>query len=172
MKIKYRESWRPFAPAVLAEYANDIFDLANKDPYMLFRGEIRNKLAPASGGSSESFDLATEVQQCRSDLPAITHVDFSARVQCVHKELSPGFWMLIETFRSLTGCPVLVNTSFNVRGEPMVCTPADAVRCFLKTDIDILEIGSFLVSKHENTGLVRTRDSAVADVTDATYVLD
>lgn len=155
VKIKFRESWRPFAPAVLAEHADAYFELPNHDPYMLFVGQVRDRRETAEA-PLDSYDLIETVQQIRSGLPAITHVDYSARVQCVHRELNEGFWELLESFRLLTGCPVLVNTSFNVRGEPIVNTPAEAIAGFLATDIDVLEIGGFLAFKPENLTAART----------------
>jgi carbamoyltransferase len=167
LKIKFRESWRPFAPAVLAEQAGEIFDLVNHDPYMLFVANVRERLSVDLPADANGLDLIETVQQPRSNLPAITHVDYSARVQCVHRELNSGFWELLDAFRALTGCPVLVNTSFNVRGEPIVNTPSDAIRCFLATDIDVLDIGSSLVFKADNL-----RAAGEAQKLQGQYVLD
>lgn len=137
LKIKFRESFRPFAPAVLEEKVEDWFDLEEASPYMLFVADVATCRVSSGEGSLPS----------RSEIPAVTHVDGSARVQTVCREINPLFHRLISAFERRTGCPVVVNTSFNVRGEPIVCRPADAIRCFLSTDIDILALGPFLLSK-------------------------
>ena len=151
LKIKYRESFRPFAPGVLAEEAADWFHLDRESPYMLLVAEVHRKRrlpvepsAPADPGAETGFELLAEK---RSEIPAVTHVDGSARVQTVHRETNPLFHALLESFYRKTGCPVLVNTSFNVRGEPIVCTPEDAFRCFMGTELDALAIGGFFLRK-------------------------
>ncbi len=147
LAIKFREGFRPFAPSVLAERAGDWFDLDDESPYMLLtapvRAERRVPGAPDAAGRLQ-FDRPDAP---RSEIPAVTHVDYSARVQTVDAETSPAFHALLRAFEALTGCPVLVNTSFNVRGEPVVCTPADAYRCFMRTGIDHLVLGPFLLDK-------------------------
>ena len=151
-RIKFRESWRPFAPAVLAERAGELFDFEGESPYMLLvadvRDEHRRDVDWPSFRDGEG-DLIAFVNQERSVLPAITHVDHSARLQTVDPERNPGFHRLLAAFEEETGCPVLINTSFNVRGEPIVCRPGDAIACFLDTGLDLLAIGDFLVWKHE-----------------------
>ncbi len=146
LKIKFRESFRPFAPAVLAERAQEYFDLPVESPYMLLtaalREQWRNKDAKDDGVTG--FDL---LKIKRSALPAVTHVDYSACVQTVDRERNPLFYSILEAFDALTGCPVLLNTSFNVRGEPMVCTPEDAYRCLMRTEIDYALIGSCLFER-------------------------
>lgn len=147
--VKFRESWRPFAPAILAEHVSEWFEPPVRNPYMLFVSDVRdNRRLPAD--SEWDDDIIRQVQKLRSEIPAVTHVDFSARVQSVEREISPDFAALLDAFYRLTDCPMLVNTSFNVRGEPIVCTPGQALRCFLSTDLDALEIGPFLLLKAEN----------------------
>ena len=150
LKVKYRESFRPFAPAVLAERASEFFDLAGESPYMLLVAPVRDSLrmpfdlaAFRRGGA----DMIPEVNKVRSTLPAITHVDYSARVQTVDHENQPDFRAILEAFDALTGCPVLVNTSFNVRGEPIVNTPQDAYRCFMRSEIDLLVLEDCILEK-------------------------
>ncbi|MEO1576145.1 MAG: carbamoyltransferase C-terminal domain-containing protein, partial [Pseudomonadota bacterium] len=146
LKIKNRESFRPFAPAVLAERAAEVFDMAVDSPYMLHVAKVRDELRRTVDDSVQGFD---RLAQARSTLPAITHVDDTARVQTVHRETNPRFHMLIDAFAQRTGIPVLINTSFNVRGEPIVCTPQDAYRCFMATDMDRLVIGNLVLVKAE-----------------------
>ena len=144
LKVKFRESFRPFAPVVLWERAAEFFELAEESPYMLFVAPVHSdqrleQPAPASG--------LARLKQVRSRLPAITHVDYSARVQTVTAAQNPLFHALLKRFEAKTGCPVLTNTSFNVRGEPVVCTPDDAYRCFVNTEMDYLAIGNFLLER-------------------------
>ena len=144
-KVKFRESFRPFAPAVLEERAGEYFDLTAESPYMLLVADVAKSQRLASP-ADESAGFA-RLKQARSTLPAVTHVDGSARVQTVGRERHPLFWRLLKRFEQRTGCGVLLNTSFNVRGEPVVCTPDDAYRCFVNTAIDWLAIGPFLLSR-------------------------
>ncbi len=149
LKIKYRESFRPFAPSVLAEDCQDYFDYDGISPYMLLVhpvAESRRKPVPANYGS---LDLREKLYFERSDLPSITHIDYSARIQTVHKETNPRYYDLIESFKALTGYAVIVNTSFNVRGEPIVCTPNDAYRCFMRTEMDYLVVGNYIFDKKQ-----------------------
>jgi carbamoyltransferase len=147
LKIKYRESFRPFAPAVLEEDAMEYFDMKSDSPYMLMVYPVlasrRNKLPQDYANRA----LKTKLYFERSDIPAVTHVDFSARIQTVSKATNEHFWNLINSFKSLTGYSVLINTSFNVRGEPIVCTPEDAYRCFMRTELDYLIIGNYVFNK-------------------------
>jgi carbamoyltransferase len=146
LKIKYRESFRPFAPSVLAERASEVFDIDVESPYMMLVADVREHLRkPASVARGD--DLRAWVNDVRSDIPAVTHVDYSARLQTVRREQSPEFHAVLRAFEQLTGCPVLINTSFNVRGEPIVCTPEDAYRCFMRTEMDHLVLGSWLLDK-------------------------
>jgi carbamoyltransferase len=151
LRIKFRESFRPFAPSCLAEDAAHWFDLDRESPYMLLvapvRAEHRTTLDDAQQTAMRDPDLRRRVNVVRSTLPAITHVDFSARVQTVSDERNGRYARLIREFKRQTGCGVLVNTSFNVRGEPIVCTPEDAVRCFLATEMDMLVLGNFILRK-------------------------
>ena len=138
LKIKYRESFRPFAPAVLEEDLASQFEMKNKSPYMLFVSKVKKELCIDMNEEQKRLFGINKLNIPRSTLPAITHIDYSARVQTVRKETNPRFYNLINTFKKLTNCPLLVNTSFNVRGEPIVCTPQDAYRCFMRTEMDIL----------------------------------
>jgi carbamoyltransferase len=151
LRIKFRESFRPFAPAVLAEDAPAYFNLDRESPYMLLVAPVKSeRRIPATAlGNSTADDLLPIVRQLRSDIPAVTHVDYSARVQTVRREDHAEFYDVIDAFRRKTGCSVLVNTSFNVRGEPIVCTPQNAHRCFARTNMDILALGNFIVLKSE-----------------------
>ena len=149
LKIKYRESFRPFAPAVLEESVGSQFDLQVSSPYMLLVAPVKKELQlPAREEEQHLFGI-DKLKLPRSSLPAITHVDYSARVQTVSHHTNPRFYNLIVAFRRRTGCPTLVNTSFNVRGEPIVCTPADAYRCFMRTEMDALVIENQLLLKEE-----------------------
>nr|WP_277932234.1 carbamoyltransferase C-terminal domain-containing protein [Enterobacter sp. I4] len=153
LKIKFRESFRPFAPMVLAERASEFFDIRQESPYMLVVSEVRKKwLKPV-----ENRHLGS-INDVRSTMPAITHVDNSARVQTVHPETNPLLARLLQKFDELTDYPVLVNTSFNVRGEPIVCTPAEAYLCFMRTNIDLLVLGNCVLRKEEQPALENDSD--------------
>jgi carbamoyltransferase len=147
VKIKFRESFRPFAPSVLRERVQEFFELDADSPYMLLVAPVQQDKRRAV--EDNGFHGLDKLKSIRSIVPAITHVDYSARVQTVSKEGSPAYHRLIERFYEKTGCPVIVNTSFNVRGEPIVCTPEDAYRCFTRTNMDYLVLGSFLIDKQE-----------------------
>jgi carbamoyltransferase len=150
LKIKYRESFRPFAPSVLAERASEWFDLDAESPYMMIVAPVHERLhRPTSdeGRPRDDADLRAWVNEVRSDIPAVTHVDHSARIQTVSEDQSPDYHAIISAFERLTDCPVIINTSFNVRGEPIVCTPADAYRCFMRTEMDHLVLGPFVLDK-------------------------
>ena len=149
LKIKYRESFRPFAPAVLAESVSDYFDLDRPSPYMLLVAPVKGRLRKAPTAEQEALFGIEKLHVPRSTIPAVTHVDYSARVQTVHHETNPRFHELIARFREKTGCAVLVNTSFNVRGEPIVCSPEDAYRCFMRTEMDYLAVGNYLLAKSD-----------------------
>ena len=147
LKIKFRESFRPFAPSVLRERVSDYFELDTDSPYMLLVAPVKEaRQIPMSGEQKKLWGIE-QLNVPRSDIPAVTHIDYSARVQTVSRDTNPDYYDLIKAFDDLTGCGVLVNTSFNVRGEPIVCTPEDAYRCFMRTDIDHLVVGPFLLSK-------------------------
>jgi len=158
LKIKYREGFRPFAPSVLEEDIQDHFDLDRQSPYMLLVAPIReDKKIPLPAGYQDR-PLYERLYFQRSDLPAITHVDYSARIQSVSQETNPRYWELIQEFKKLTGYGVIVNTSFNVRGEPVVCTPHDAYRCFMRTEMDFLVVGNYLLDKKDQAPLPETDD--------------
>jgi carbamoyltransferase len=149
LKIKYREGFRPFAPAVLFEEAAQYFELDRPSPYMLLVAPVREGRRHPLPPGYENLGLYERLYHRRSDIPAVTHVDYSARIQTVHQETNEKFWHLLKAFKDHTGCGVLVNTSFNVRGEPMVCTPEDAYRCFRRTEMDYLVMENFLFDKKE-----------------------
>lgn len=154
LKIKFRESFRPFAPSVLAERAADYFDLSVPSPYMLLCADVKKERRlpfDLARLLTDSCDMLPIVRARRSDIPAVTHVDYSARIQTVDGAKNRWYYDIIEEFYHLTGCPVIVNTSFNVRGEPIVCTPLDACRCFMRSDMDALVIGGFVLYKEEQT---------------------
>jgi carbamoyltransferase len=147
IKIKYREGFRPFAPSVLAEHTSDYFDLESISPYMLLVADVKKERRNELPENYFELDLWERLYLERSDLQSITHLDFSARVQTVHKETNERYWKLINAFKQKTGYAVVVNTSFNVRGEPVVCTPEDAYKCFMRTDMDYLVVNNFLLEK-------------------------
>ncbi|MGE0004614.1 MAG: carbamoyltransferase [Parvibaculaceae bacterium] len=160
LKVKYRESFRPFAPAVLRQDVSDWFDLDGDSPYMLLVAGVRQDRRRAMTEAEEALFGIDKLNVVRSTIPAVTHVDYSARIQTVHPDTNPRFHALISAFKERTGCPVLVNTSFNVRGEPIVCTPKDAYRCFMGTEIDLLVCGNFLLTKEDQPEAAR-RDYAM-----------
>jgi carbamoyltransferase len=147
LKIKYRESFRPFAPAVLADRVSDWFELDRRSPYMLLVAPVKREKCCSMTEQQQQLFGIDKLNIPRSQIPAVTHVDYSARVQTVHRETNPRFHALLEAFQHKTGCPVLVNTSFNVRGEPIVCSPEDAYRCFMRTEMDYLVMENFLLAK-------------------------
>jgi carbamoyltransferase len=165
LKIKFRESFRPFAPSVLAEEVQDWFDLDHDSPYMLLVADVKKDRRRALTGEELSLFGLERLNTVRSEIPAVTHVDCSARIQTVHRETNPLYHALLRAFSEHTGCPVLVNTSFNVRGEPIVCTPEDAWRCFMGTAIDSLAIGNCFLDKER-------QDSGAKREYAATYELD
>ena len=156
LKIKYRESFRPFAPSVLAENRTDFFDIAAPSPYMLLVADIAQKRKAALPNNYFELPLLERLYIQRSDIPAATHIDFSARVQTVHPDTNPRYHTLIKAFKQLTNYGVLINTSFNVRGEPIVCTPEDAYRCFMRTEMDFLVMGDYLYDKMGQREWVKT----------------
>ncbi|MCB1875318.1 MAG: carbamoyltransferase [Chromatiales bacterium] len=149
LKIKYRESFRPFAPSVLAEHVSEYFELDRQSPYMLIVAPVKERLRVPMTAEQQALFGIEKLKIKRSELPAITHVDYSARIQTVHADTNPRYHKLLTAFHERTGCPVLVNTSFNVRGEPIVCTPEDAYRCFMRTEMDYLVVENFLMAKTE-----------------------
>ncbi len=149
LKIKYRESFRPFAPAICSELVDEYFELAQPSPYMQFVQNIKEHLRKELPENYSMLLPEEKLSIERSTLPAVTHVDFSARIQTVHEETNPRFRKLLLAFQMLTGCPVLVNTSFNVRSEPIVCAPAEAIHCFMNTEMDVLVLNDFLILKKD-----------------------
>jgi carbamoyltransferase len=147
LKIKYREGFRPFAPVVAAEDVGDYFEHADISPYMLLVKPVKKNRQVPYPANYTNNNLLDKLYFLRSDLPAITHIDYSARIQTVHKETNARFWKLLQAFKKLTGYSVLVNTSFNVRGEPIVNTPEDSYRCFMRTEMDYLVVGNVLFDK-------------------------
>ena len=161
LKVKYRESFRPFAPSVLREDVTEWFDIETDSPYMLLVTEVaKNKQLPMTAEQEKLFGI-DKLNVPRSEIPAITHVDYSARVQTVHEKTNPRYYQLISRFKALTGCPVLVNTSFNVRGEPIVCTPEDAFNCLMGTEIEFLAVGNSIMRKEDqNPALIKDYKNA------------
>ena len=149
LKIKYRESFRPFAPSVRAERVADYFELDRSSPYMLLVAPVKETIRIPMSEKQQALFGIEKLNVPRSRIPAVTHVDYSARIQTVHKETNPRYYELLRHFEDKTDCPVLVNTSFNVRGEPIVCTPEDAYRCFMRTEMDYLVLENFLLAKQD-----------------------
>jgi carbamoyltransferase len=147
LKIKYREGFRPFAPSVLMEECHNYFELETPSPYMLLVAPVQPAKCHPLPEGYENMEMFDRLYHLRSEVPAITHVDYSARIQTVHRETNEKYWRLIKAFQELTGCGLIVNTSFNVRGEPIVCTPEDAYQCFMRTEMDYLVLGDFLFDK-------------------------
>ncbi len=158
LKIKLREGFRPFAPSVLRERASEYFELVGDSPYMLLVAPLKRERQIAMTEEQRKLWGIDQLNVVRSDIPAVTHIDYSARVQTVDRETNPNYYDLIKEFERRTGCAVVVNTSFNVRGEPIVCTPADAYQCFMRTHIDFLVLGPFLLDKAKQPTWKETED--------------
>jgi len=158
LKIKYRESFRPFAPSVLREHVSEWFELDTDSPYMLLVAEVLAKHRRAMSDDEEKLWGIEKLNVARSEIPAVTHVDYSARIQTVRRETNPLYWKIIEAFRLRTGCPLVVNTSFNVRGEPIVCTPQDSYRCFMRTEMDYLVLETCVLDKKEQPQFAEKTD--------------
>jgi carbamoyltransferase len=164
LKVKYRESFRPFAPSVLREDVSNWFELESDSPYMLIVAEVRkDRRRPMSHEEQALFGI-DKLNIARSEIPAVTHIDYSARIQTVHANTNPLFHRLLKRFKELTGCPVLVNTSFNVRGEPIVCTPEDAYGCFMGNDLDLLVAGRCMLRKSEQDNRLRQNYSSAFEL--------
>jgi carbamoyltransferase len=163
LKIKFREGFRPFAPSVLKERATEYFELLGESPYMLLVAGVRPERRIAMSEHDAGRWGIDKLNVPRSDIPAVTHVDYSARIQTVDRATNPDYYDLIAAFERLTGCPVLVNTSFNVRGEPIVCTPRDAYRCFMRTHIDLLVVGNCVMEKAAQPEWVETLGAEALD---------
>jgi carbamoyltransferase len=159
LKVKYRESFRPFAPAVLREDVSEWFDLDSDSPYMLVVAEVKKDKHRAMSLDEQALFGIDKLNVSRSEIPAVTHVDYSARIQTVHGDTNPLFHRLLGRFKALTGCPVLVNTSFNVRGEPIVCTPEDAFRCFMGNELDVLVVGNCVLQKADQDPALKSNYS-------------
>jgi carbamoyltransferase len=164
LKVKYRESFRPFAPSILREDVAEWFELDADSPYMLLVADIKNERRRPMTREQRALFGIDKLNVPRSDIPAVTHVDFSARVQTVHRQTNPRYHALLEKFKQRTGCPVLVNTSFNVRGEPIVCTPTDAFRCFMGTELDLLVVGDAVLRKEKQDPALRLNYEAAFDL--------
>jgi carbamoyltransferase len=149
LKVKFRESFRPFAPSVLREHLAEWFELDSDSPYMLLVADVVESRRKLMTPDQQKLFGIEKLNVPRSDIPAVTHVDYSARIQTVHRETNPRYHALIERFNQRTSCPVIVNTSFNVRGEPIVGTPEDAFRCFMGTGIEVLAVGNCLLRKED-----------------------
>jgi len=163
LKVKYRESFRPFAPAVLREDVSEWFDLSSDSPYMLIVAEVREDKRRRMSAEELALFGIDKLNVARSEIPAVTHVDYSARIQTVHGNTNPLFHKLLSRFKALTGCPILVNTSFNVRGEPIVCTPEDAFRCFMGNELDMLIVGNCVLQKTDQDPNLRSDYSLSLD---------
>jgi carbamoyltransferase len=158
LSTKFRESFRPFAPIVLKEDVADYFEVVRESPYMLLVADVKKERRVPLRGDEQTLSLTEWVNRPRSDVPAVTHVDYSARVQTVDRERNPRIHALLTEFKRLTGCSVLVNTSFNVRSEPIVCTPEDAYCCFMRTGIDVLALEDFILEKKDQPAWVETEN--------------
>ena len=158
LKIKFRESFRPFAPAVLKDHAGEYFDIAKESPYMLLVAPVAQERRLSMTPAQQQLFGIDRLNIPRSDIPAVTHIDYTARIQTVRREDHPLYYDLIDRFYRNTGCPVIINTSFNVRGEPIVCTPLEAWRCFMRTEMDYLVMGSFILAKQEQAPLPADTD--------------
>jgi carbamoyltransferase len=155
LKVKYRESFRPFAPSVLREDLAQWFEIDDDSPYMLLVADVAKHLRRDMTDEEQARFGIDKLNVPRSTIPAVTHDDYSARIQTVHRETNPRYHALLSRWKALTGCPVLVNTSFNVRGEPIVATPDDAFRCFMGTEIDVLAAGNCLLRKEDQDPALR-----------------
>ena len=164
LKVKYRESFRPFAPAVLREDVADWFELESDSPYMLLVADVRKDKRRAMNAAEQALFGIDKLNVSRSEIPAVTHIDYSARIQTVSEATNPLFHRLLTQFKGLTGCPVLVNTSFNVRGEPIVCTPEDAFRCFMGNELDLLVAGNCVLRKAEQDASLKQDYSAAFEL--------
>ena len=155
LKVKYRESFRPFAPSVLREDVSNWFEHETDSPYMLLVADVQNDKRRKMTEEEEALFGIDKLNVPRSSVPAITHVDYSARIQTVHTDTNPKYHAVISKFKEKTGCPLVVNTSFNVRGEPIICTPTDAFKCFMGTEMDVLTVGNYVLYKEkQNKALI------------------
>ena len=156
LKVKYRESFRPFAPSVLSESLSEWFDLDCNSPYMMLVANVNKKKCKKMSKEEETLFGIDKLNVSRSEIPAVTHVDYSARVQTVHKETNPKYYKLLKCFKKIANCPIIINTSFNIRGEPIVFTVEDAYKCFMGTELDMLVCENFILyKKNQNTKLIK-----------------
>ena len=158
LKIKKRESFRPFAPSVLQERVSEYFQIDRASPYMLLVAPVTEDRRIAMTPDQERLFGIDKLNVARSDLPAVTHIDYSARIQTVSRETNPLYYDVIDAFGKKTGCPVIINTSFNVRGEPIVCRPEEAFRCFMRTKMDYLVLGNYVIAKTDQKQLQQDVD--------------
>jgi carbamoyltransferase len=165
LKVKYRESFRPFAPSVLREDVSAWFEHETDSPYMLLVADVQSNKRRVMTKEEEALFGIDKLNVPRSSVPAITHVDYSARIQTVHDDTNPKYHAVISKFKEKTGCPLVVNTSFNVRGEPIVCTPKNAFKCFMGTEMDVLAVGNYMLYKEQ-------QDEALKENYEARYELD
>jgi len=149
LKIKYRESFRPFAPSIMREKVNDWYDFNSDSPYMLFVAPVKKERCYKVRDEEKKLFGIEKLKVQRSEIPAVTHIDYTARIQTVDKLVNPRYYKLLSKFEKITSCPTIVNTSFNVRGEPIVCSPQDSYNCFMRTEIDALVIENFLLIKKD-----------------------
>ena len=155
LKVKYRESFRPFAPSVLREDVNEWFEHDTDSPYMLLVADVKKNKRRTMTKEEDALFGIDKLSVPRSTVPAITHIDYSARIQTVHADTNPRYHAMISKFKEKTGCPIVVNTSFNVRGEPIICTPTDSFKCFMGTEMDLLAIGDYLLYKERQDDALR-----------------
>jgi carbamoyltransferase len=158
LKIKFRESFRPFAPSVIKEEVSNFFEIEMESPYMLLVAPVKKEICREMSDEERKRFGLDKLHVVRSSIPAVTHVDYSARIQTVNKDDNPLYYWMIKKFAEKYGCPVIINTSFNVRGEPIVCTPEDAYLCFMRTNMDYLIMGNFLIEKEEQKPLDKDID--------------
>jgi carbamoyltransferase len=166
LSVKFRESFRPFAPSVLLEKASDYFELDSESPYMLLVAQVKNNKLIKEENEDNSFDILKKLKKRRSVISAVTHVDYSARVQTVSQESNPFFYKIIKAFDEITGCPIVINTSFNIRGEPIVCTSEDAYRCFMCTNMDYLVIGQYLFERVKQPDQEKYKKEQISQILD------
>ena len=166
LRIKYRESFRPFAPAIKASAVSDWFEIDRASPYMLLVADVKKSKRIEISTDEEALFGIEKLHIARSEIPAVTHVDYSARLQTIHEETNPRFHKLIDQFEQQTGCPILINTSFNVRGEPIVYSPEDAYQCFMRTDMDVLVLENVILLKPDQ------KSQAIDDSWQQTFELD
>ena len=165
LKVKFRESFRPFAPSVLRERVSDYFEINQESPYMLLVAPVKNDKR-VTHAEVKTDGILEKLRARRSVVPAITHVDCSARVQTVERKTNPLYYDIINEFNKISGCPVIINTSFNIRGEPIVCTPEDAYRCFMCTDLDYLVMGPYIFEREKQPNKAKYKKEDISTILD------